>query len=267
MNNKYIIHVLSVISAVMLSISVQAKSFTADAIQVRNGQISHAKMFWSNGNVRFEYLENGTPMIQIYDIKNKKIIWLDTENKLFAQTDLASEKMIDPMLKENRTSSHPCEMFKQAECTRLKEVEINGRKAVKWLITTQLQGMDQHIFQWLDKQYDVVVRQENPDNTIIDVKIDDSHEMNGRKVRKLNISINSDGLRSSGYQWYDAELNIIVRQRYQNGAEDELRNIKVETIGDDMFSIPDDYKLFDATNLASDPNSSEINGSSSPTNN
>ena len=267
MINKNIIYILCTISAVLLSVSVQAKSFSADAVQVRNGEFSHAKMFWSDGNVRFEYLDNGVPMIQIYNMKNKKIIWLDAENKLYAQSDLVSEHMIDSMLKESRMSSNPCELIKQAECTRLKEVNVDGRKAIKWLITTQLVGVDQHVFQWIDKEYNVVVRQENPDNSIIEVNIDDGQELNGRKVRKLNISVNSSGLRTSGSQWYDTELNIIVRQHYQNGAEDELRNIKVEKIGDAMFTIPDGYKLFDAEALASEPNSSDINRASSPVNN
>ena len=267
MINKTIIHLLGAISAIMLSASVQAKSFSADAVQVRNGQFSHARMFWSDGNVRFEYLDNGVPMAQIYDLKNKKIIWLDTENKLFVESDLTSEQAIDPMLKANKTSSNPCELIKKAECTRLKEVSIDGRRAVKWLITTQSRGVDQHAFQWIDKEYEVVVRQENPDGSIIEVSIDDGQELNGRKVRKLSIFINSNGQSSSGAQWYDAELDIIVRQHYQNGAEDELRNIKVEKIGNDMFTIPEGYKLFDAEALASESNSSELDGIAGPVTN
>jgi hypothetical protein len=264
---KRFIQILLTFVSVMLSVSIQAKSFSADAVQIRDGQFSHARMFWSDGNVRFEYLDNGVPMVQIYDLKNKKITWLDTENKLYVQNDLGSEQMIDPMLKESKTSSNPCKLLKQAECTRLKEVDVNGRKAVKWLVTTQLNGRDQHAFQWLDKEYNVVVRQENSDNSTFEVSIDDDQEMNGRKVRKLGISINSNGTRSKGAQWYDAELNIIVRQHYQNGAEDELRNIKIEKIGKNMFAIPDGYKLFDAETLASEPNFSDIKGVAGPVNN
>ncbi len=111
---KVIIQVLVTILTAMLSVSVLAKSFSADAVQMRNGQFSHAKMFWSDGNVRFEYLEDGVPMAQIYDLKNKKIIWLDTENKLFVVSDLSSEQAIDPMLKANKTSSNPCDLFSKA---------------------------------------------------------------------------------------------------------------------------------------------------------
>lgn len=264
---KRFTQILFALLTALLSVSIQAKSFSADAVQIRDGQFSHARMYWSDGNVRFEYLDNGSPMVQIYDLKNEKIIWLDTENKLFVQDDMGSEQMIDSMLKENKTSSDPCKLLKQAECTRLKEVNVHGRKAVKWLITTQMNGIDQHSFQWIDKEYEIVVRQENSDNSIIEVRIDDNQEMNGRKVRKLDISIDSNGMRSKGAQWYDAELNIIVRQHYQNGAEDELRNIKVEKIGSDMFAIPEGYKVFDAEALASEPDFSDINGAAAPVNN
>lgn len=264
MIHKTIIHALATILAVILSVSVQAKSFSADAVQMRNGQFSHARMFWSDGNVRFEYLENGVPMAQIYDLKNKKIIWLDTENKQFVESDLSSEQAIDPMLKANKTSSNPCKLFSKAECTRLKETSIDGRKAVKWLITTQSQDVELHTFQWVDKEYEVVVRQENPDGSLIEVTIEDNQALNGRKARKLSIFMDSNGRRSSGVQWYDDELNIIVRQHYQNGAEDELRNIKVEKIGKDMFTIPAGYKLFDAEELASESSAAEFNGATSP---
>ena len=98
--------------------------------------------------------------------------------------------------------------------------------------------------------------------------IDDDQEMNGRKVRKLNIIVmDSNGRRTTGTQWYDNELNIIVRQLYQNGAEDELRNIKVEKIDSAMFAIPDGYKLFDAEALASEPDTSDIKAISNPVTN
>ena len=74
---------------------LQAASFTADAVQIRGENISHAKMFWLDGNVRFEYTEDGVPMVQIFDNKNNKIIWLDTENKYFLQREMPeSEKVI-----------------------------------------------------------------------------------------------------------------------------------------------------------------------------
>jgi hypothetical protein len=264
---KHMTRFLILIAALTASVSGQAKSFSADAVQMRNGQFSHAKMFWADGNVRFEYLEDGVSIAQIYNLKKKKVIWLDIESKRYIENKLSPERPIDPMLKETKTSSNPCDLIETAECTRLKEVYVDDRATVKWLITQQLKGVDQHVFQWIDKKYNVVVRQENPDGSTIVVKIEDNQELNGRKVRKLSIAIESKSQRSNGVQWYDDELNIIVRQHYQNGAEDELRNIKIEKFGKDKFSIPGDYKSFDVKELASETNASQINSVTNPANN
>lgn len=261
MIEKLILKLLFVAVTLMLSSSVYAISFSADAVQIREGQFSHARMFWSDGRVRFEYLDNGVPMAQIYDTKNNKVIWLDTENKLYVKKDLPPGQAIDPMVKESRTSSNPCDLIEDAECTRLKETVLNGRNTVKWLVTMQYQGMDRHMFQWIDKQYEVVVRQENPDSSVMEVSIDDGQEMNGRKVRKLDILFQSEEeLKHYGTQWYDSELNIVVRQQYENGIMDELRNIKVESVGNNMFTVPNGYKAFDASALVMEPGEIEAVG-------
>ena len=36
----------------------QSASFIADAVQIRGDNVSHAKMYWLDGNVRFEYQED-----------------------------------------------------------------------------------------------------------------------------------------------------------------------------------------------------------------
>lgn len=251
--------------AVMLPVSADAVSFSADAVQVRNGQFSHARMFWSDGRVRFEYLDDGVPMVQIYDTTRNNVIWLDTENKLYVKQALSVEQPIDPMVKEGSKNSNPCELIEDAECTKLKDVPVNGRGATKWLLTMDYMGTDRHIFQWIDKQYNVVVRQENPDGSVMEVNIEDNLEMNGRMVRKLDILFQSGIDRSHyGTQWYDAELNIVVRQQYENGIMDELRNIKVEKVGNEMFVVPNDYKVFDESVLVAEPGEE---GVTSPANN
>lgn len=180
-----------VLSAMMISASVQAISFSADAVQIRDGQFSHARMFWSDGSVRFEYLDEGVSMAQIYDTKNNKVIWLDNENKLFVTKDMPPDQQLDPVVKQGAKNSSPCELIEDAECTRLKDVVINGRDTTKWLVTMDYLGADRHMFQWIDKQYKVVVRQENPDGSVMEVDIADNLEINSRKVRKLDIVFQS----------------------------------------------------------------------------
>jgi len=175
-------NLLLILLTIAFSSKTQAVSFTADAVQLRGSDVSHARMYWSDGNVRFEYLDQGVPMVQIFDTRNRKITWLDTEKKLYVQRDMNQEQM-RLGTEQQPTSENPCDNFPGAECTHLKTVELKGRQAEKWLITMDVSGRDMHIFQWLDKQYKIPLRQENPDGTVLDVKLLDNQEFNGRKAR------------------------------------------------------------------------------------
>lgn len=222
-----------------------AVSFTADAIQIRGDNISHAKMFWLDGNVRFEYTEDGVPMAQIFDNKNNKIIWLDNKNKYYLEREMPeSEKIVAKT--NNKKSIDPCAQFVNAECVFLKKVKINGRESEKWLITLDDNGHDFHVFQWIDTKYRNILRQENSDGTGLSVDIHEDQEVNNRKVRKLTmVAFSATGNQKQGTQWYDNELDIVVKQEYQNDVVDELRNIEVGKVSQNKFTVPKDYTLFD----------------------
>jgi len=226
--------------------TLQAASFTADAVQIRGENISHAKMFWLDGNVRFEYSEDGVPMVQIFDNKNNKIIWLDTENKYFLQRDMPeNEKLIAN--KKSKKNTDPCKQFVGAECVFLKKVKINGREAKKWLITLNNNGHDFHIFQWIDSKYKNILRQENSDGSGLSVEVKDGQEVNNRKVRKLTmVAYGANGEEQQGVQWYDNELDIVVKQQYDDNVIDELRNITVGKVSKKLFSIPKGFTAFKA---------------------
>ena len=231
---------------VLMAFNASAVSFTADAVQVRGSETSHAKMFWNDGSVRFEYKDQGISMVQIFDNKNKKVIWLDSAKKVYMQRELAGREAAQAATATTK-KYHPCVDFPQAECTHLKSAELNDRDTDKWLITLNADGRDQHIFQWIDKQYQVLVRQENPDGSVLDVKIYDDQELNGRKVRKVDmLAIAPDGSSVHAIQWYDSELDIVVRQQADDGAIDELRNIRIETINPEMFAVPEGYKTVES---------------------
>jgi hypothetical protein len=226
---------------------VQAASFTADAVQIRGENISNAKMFWLDGNVRFEYTEDGVLMVQIFDNKNNKIIWLDTENKYFLEREMPeNEKVIAS--RKSKKNTDPCKQFAGAECVFLKKTKIKGRAAEKWLITVENNGHDFHIFQWIDAKYKNILRQENSDGTGLSVDIKDNQEMNDRKVRKLTmVAFSASGEQQQGVQWYDNELDIVVKQQYKDNVVDELRNISVGKVSKKLFVIPKDYTKFDSS--------------------
>ena len=225
---------------------LHAASFTADAVQVRGENVSSAKMYWLDGNARFEYTEDGVSMAQIFDNKNNRIIWLDNENKFYLEREMPeSEKMVAGS--KRKKTSDPCKQFVNAECVFLKNTKINGRDAKKWLITLDNNGSDFHVFQWIDVKYKNILRQENSDGTGLSVTIVDGQEMNGRKVRKLTMTaFSATGQEQQGIQWYDNELDVVVRQEYQSNIVDELTNIKVGKVNKDLFTVPENYTVFDS---------------------
>ena len=230
----------------LYTVTLQAASFTADAVQIRGENVSHAKMYWLDGNVRFEYTEDGVPMVQIFDNKNNRIIWLDTENKYFLEREMPeNEKVIAS--KKSKKNTDPCKQFVGAECVFLKKTKINGRAAEKWLITLNNNGNDFHIFQWIDSKYKNILRQENSDGSGLSVEVKDDQEVNQRKVRKLTmIAFSASGEQQQGVQWYDNELDIVVKQQYEDDVIDELRNISVGKVSKKLFVIPKGYTLFKA---------------------
>ena len=206
-------------------------------------------MYWLDGNVRFEYTEDGVSMTQIFDNKNNKTIWLDNENKYYLESDIAK---IDEVISRtrNKKNNDPCKQFADAECVFLKKTTMNGRAAEKWLITLKNNGNDFHIFQWLDSVYKNILRQENSDGTGLSVEIKDDQKMNDRKVRKLTmIAFSSTGEQKQGTQWYDNELDIVVKQEYQNNVVDELRNIKLGKVSKKLFIVPKSYTLYKQPSL------------------
>ena len=155
-----------------------------------------------------------------------------------------SEKII-AATKNNQTTD-PCKQFDNAECIFLKKTQMNGRDAEKWLITLNISENDYHIFQWIDTRYKNILRQENSDGSGLSVYIKDDQEINGRKVRKLTmVAFDASGQQQRATQWYDNELDIVVRQEYQSDIVDELRNIKVGQVDKQLFSVPEDFTPFD----------------------
>ena len=227
---------------VLIPLNAIAVSFSADAVQVRNGDFSHARMFWTDDQVRFDYLDQGVSIAQIYDTTNKKIIWLDTENKVYLERELSEGRGKQKVVNKSLVIKSPCELFVEAECKRLKETVVNGRKTVKWLVTLVIDNSDMHVFQWIDKKYGVVIKQENPDGSILNSTIEEGLEVNGRKARKVDVhAVSKNGKSMRNVQWYDNELDVVIRQVFSDGSMDELRNIKVEKIASSLFSIPKGY--------------------------
>ena len=130
-----VLQIFLFVICVFFAAVTQAVSFTADAVQIRGENISHAKMYWLDGNVRFEYIEDGVSMAQIFDNKNNKIIWLDNENKYYLEKEMPDNEKLIAGNKSTKTND-PCKQFIDAECVFLKKTKMNGRDSEKWQNST-----------------------------------------------------------------------------------------------------------------------------------
>jgi hypothetical protein len=72
------------------------------------------------------------------------------------------------------------------------------------------------------------------------------------------IAFSASGEQKQGTQWYDNELDVVVKQEYQNDVVDELRNIEVGKVDKVLFSIPKDYALFDSTVQTAQQNETDL---------
>ena len=89
---NYIIKSILIALFVLMSFNAHSVSFTADAVQIRGTEVSHARMFWNDGSVRFEYMDLGVPMVQIFDSKNNKVVWLDSAKKVYLERELTDQQ-------------------------------------------------------------------------------------------------------------------------------------------------------------------------------
>lgn len=176
----------------LMSCNAHAVSSTADAVQHRGAEVSHSRMCWKNGYVRFEHMDQGAPVVQNFDNENSKVIWLDSSKKVHIERELIAQQAV-PVTAGTEKKYNPCDDLPDAESTRLKSTVLNHRQTNKWLITITVEGRDQRLFQWIDKKH-----------------------------------------------------RLVVRQQAENGAIDELRNIKLETVKAGMFAIPEEYRTVDS---------------------
>ncbi len=120
MNIRKSVLSLGIVFCTITASRVFAISFTADAVHIRGDRVSHAKLFWQDGRERFEYREDGVSMVQIFDTKKNKIIWLDTKNRLYLEKKLPESEKIQAKIKHDRTYN-PCNQFQHASCLHLKK--------------------------------------------------------------------------------------------------------------------------------------------------
>ena len=185
-------------------------------------------------------VENGQQMIQIVDTENQ-VSWMIFPSQR-TYMELRGGK---PSTKKPATGGEidPCIGIKGAQCKRLGTDTIHGRKAVKWEMTVTHQGKSYRNLQWMDTERGMVLRQEGDGGQLNEMKMLGFEKLGGRTVEKWEIMMSrGNQAPQRSYRWFDAELNLAVREEFPGGYVREMRNIVVAPQSPTLFNIPAGYK-------------------------
>jgi len=234
-----------------ISISVRAYEanveFSAEAVQsMPDRPPMIAKMFVSKNAVRTESTMNGITMVEIvYPNENRRVFLNKIRKTYFEQ----STPVKQPKNKQSSTGS-PCNQRNNSVCKKLATEKINGRSVIKWEMTTNVNGRSLKSLHWLDKKYQMPLREQFSDGTISTMTLLGKDEIYGRVAEKWELlATRPDGGFIKSQQWYDPNLKIVIREVLRGDYVRELRNIKIARQSKQLFKIPDDFKKETITNM------------------
>jgi hypothetical protein len=214
------------------------KPFSATAVQLTPQGAIQTRVFITEKAIRNEYEQGGTSVIEIIHPAENKRVLLFPKEKLFIEQhapDFPDRRVTD--------KDSPCASIPGTLCRVIGEEVINGLEAEKWEFSRVENGRPVHTLHWIDKKRKLPVREFFADGSVIEMSLLNDETVNQRKAEKWRMQImRADGQRSQFLQWYDRELNLVIREEHPDGYVRELRDIKTGKQDKSLFSIPDGFK-------------------------
>ena len=208
-----------------------------------DGEVSAGKMYVGDGRTRMEMSQQGRGVIRISD-QNRGMEWI-----LFPDEQSYLERGAPPGAKpaappaEPSAETSPCAAIPEMTCRRVGVEDVNGRPAVKWEMTMAQQGQTLTGAQWLDQARGIPLKSVAPNGQTMELKVLGEETFDGRTVEKWEMITTVPGQQPvSTFQWYDAELDLAVREEFPGGYVSELKEIRVGPQADDLFAVPAGYK-------------------------
>jgi hypothetical protein len=119
---------------------------------------------------------------------------------------------------------------------------------VKWAIRVEdPRGEELSMTQWIDAERGVPLRSESSDGSRMSMEMLGRETLEGRPVEKWQSTIERPGgeVRRS-QQWYDPELEMVIREEFPGGYVRELTDIRIAPQPDSLFEIPEGYREMSA---------------------
>ena len=216
--------------------------FSADTLESHPQQGEHAgKLYIGKNKVRTEYDVNGETIIQIIDLDKQEAVIINPAEKSYIRRHAGQQEMMPQGM--GNAGSNPCAGMQNLTCKEGGIELVNGRKARKWEITTTAGGEGGSMQFWLDEERRIPVRQVMPDGSSMEARMLGIEKVNGRSAEKWEMTSSyPNGKNMVSYQWYDPELQMIIREEQPGGFTRNLMNIKQQAQPAALFSVPAGYK-------------------------
>lgn len=232
--------VLLALAGLVQAVEVKVE-FSAEAIQTAPQRPTmQAKMYVSKKAVRTESNINKQAYVEIvFPQEGRRVMILPQQQSYMEQRGMP---VSPPVAKQTKNFS-PCEGVPDTRCKKLGTEKLQGRQTEKWQLTTQRDGRAVHSLHWIDVKRKMPLRESFADGTVSELKILKKEKLNGRNTEKWQLSItHSNGQSTQSTQWYDTQLQMVIREELPGGYVRELRNIKVAKQPQKLFTIPKGYK-------------------------
>jgi len=220
--------------------------FSAQAVQsATDEQGRNTRVYVGDNQVRLEYPKDDLLMVEIYDMKNQRLLLMVPQQESYMQRQMPKGRMGNPMLPPSR--SDPCAYVRDAKCSSLASETLHGRKVTKWEMVAGGEGQNLRSLHWMDDERHIPLREQWPDGTVSESRPLGQENLNGRQAERWEMKITRpDGKQVISTRWFDPELHISVREELPGGNYRELRNIRVGQQPENLFSVPAGYRQLES---------------------
>jgi hypothetical protein len=222
--------------------AVSSVQFSGRSIQSSpDGGSKQARLYVGDNQVRMEHERDGRQVVEIYDMNKRRVLFLVPGQKIYMQRDLSAEAMTGPVLKSK--DSNPCSAMRDGDCRKLGSESLYGRPVSRWEVTVKHQGKTLRSLHWIDDQRLMSLRDVWPDGSTTESILKGVESLDGRETERWQrTTTTSGGGRQETTLWYDAELQLAVREELPGGYYREIKDIHVAPQPPDLFTVPAGYR-------------------------
>ena len=243
---KWVKGILLAVGAWMaVSATVCAQSsmqFSGLAVQAGpEGRAREARIFAGDNQVRLEHERDGGQMVEIFDMKNQRVLLFVPDQKVYMQRDFPPGTTGNPVMPPQ--DSNPCASIPEAHCRKVGTDTLYGRPVSQWEMIIKRNGETLRSLHWIDDSRHMSLRDVWPDGSTTESILQGKEMLHGRATERWEqVTTTKDGKKRTTTQWYDPELKIAIREEMPGGFYREIRDIRVAPQPASLFEVPPGYQ-------------------------